>query len=206
MKKKNLDLYSDNNPQDTIKNLGYKDKEKAKYTINAVKNYSLKYQFQVINTMYNRAKYHKNRTKNMEEAMKIFKKWLNEYKIKNVVSKKDNYEFLPLRVIKKYEPLAEKYKVSEVCRGVKKAKTSDKGFLVVYKEIGGKTHKNKLKNIPVKKTKPNGVDWYRKRDVQIKAKLSQIERMNLKLFEDGKPTKIHINLIMWAYSPVKKKI
>ena len=66
--------------------------------------------------------------------------------------------------------------------------------------------KNKLKNIPVKKTKPNGVDWYRKRDVQIKAKLSQIERMNLKLFEDGKPTKIHINLIMWAYSPEKKKI
>jgi hypothetical protein len=48
MYEKKLDLYSDNNPKDTIKNLGYKNEEKAKYTINAVKNYSKKYQFQVL--------------------------------------------------------------------------------------------------------------------------------------------------------------
>ena len=28
--------------------------------------------------MYNRAKYHPNRTKDMEAAMKVFKKWLNK--------------------------------------------------------------------------------------------------------------------------------
>ena len=55
------------------------------------------------------------------------------------------------------------------------------------------------------KTNPNGIDWYRKRDVQIKAKLSQINKMKLKLFDkNGNPTKIHLNLIMWAYSPSKK--
>lgn len=30
--------------------------------------------------MYNRAKYHKYRTKDMEEAMKVFKKWLKEFR------------------------------------------------------------------------------------------------------------------------------
>lgn len=73
----NLSLYEDYNPKTTIKNLGFKDKEKALYTINKIKNKNLKYQKNVINTMYNRAKYHPNRTKDMEEAMKIFKRWLN---------------------------------------------------------------------------------------------------------------------------------
>lgn len=202
----NKELYSDKNPKNTIKGLGYKNKEKAKFTIDRVKSYSIKYQFQVINTMYNRAKFHKNKTKEMEEAMKIFKKWLDKYKKNlNKESNKDEYEFLNLSKIKKYEKMAEKLKVSEVSRGVKKSKLSDKGFLEVYKEIKGKKNKNKLKEIPIKKSNPNGIDWYRKRDVQIKAKLSQIKKMKLKLFDsNGNPTKIHLNLIMWAYSPSKK--
>ena len=205
-KKKNQDLYTDNNPKDTIKNLGYKDEEKAKYTIDAIKNYSKKYQFQVINTMYNRAKFHKNRTENMKKAMKIFKKWLDNYKnINDDVNNNDNYDFLKLDIINKFEKLAEEYNVSLVTRGIKKSSVSDTGFLVVYREIGGKKNKNKLKKIPVKKEKPNGVDWYRKRDVQIKAKMAQIKKQNLKLFDENNlPTRIHLNLIMCAYSPSKK--
>ena len=206
-KKKNMDLYSDNNPKDTIKNLGYKNEEKAKYTINAVKNYSKKYQFQVINTMYNRAKFHKNKTENMEKAMVIFKKWLDNYKNMKDENDNDNFEFLDLDIINKYEKLADEYKVSLVTRGLKESSTSDTGFLVVYRKIGGKKNKNKLKDIPVKKVKPNGVDWYRKRDVQIKAKMAQINKQNLNLFDDNnQPTRIHLNLIMWAFSPVPKKL
>lgn len=74
----NLSLYEDYKPETTIKNLGFKNKEKALYTINKIKNKNLKYQKSVINTMYNRAKYHPNRTKDMEEAMKVFKKWLHK--------------------------------------------------------------------------------------------------------------------------------
>ena len=72
----NLSLYEDYNPKTTIKNLGFKNKEKALYTINKIKDKKLTYQKNVINTMYNRAKYHPNRTKDMEAAMKVFKKWL----------------------------------------------------------------------------------------------------------------------------------
>ena len=79
LRNENLSLYEDYKPETTIKNLGFKNKEKAIYTIKKIKNKSLKYQKSVINTMYNRAKYHPNRTKDMEDAMKIFKKWLNKY-------------------------------------------------------------------------------------------------------------------------------
>jgi hypothetical protein len=40
---------------------------------------------QVVNTMYNRAKYHANQTDGMRDAMKIFKKWLNNKKSKRSI-------------------------------------------------------------------------------------------------------------------------
>ena len=40
----NLSLYSDYNPKTTTQGLGFKNKEKALYTIKAVKNRSIKYQ------------------------------------------------------------------------------------------------------------------------------------------------------------------
>jgi hypothetical protein len=76
----NLSLYEDYNKETTIKNLGFKDEEKAKYTIKRIKNKDMKYKKNVINTMYNRAKYHPYRTKEMEKAMAIFKKWLSANK------------------------------------------------------------------------------------------------------------------------------
>jgi hypothetical protein len=76
----NKSLYEDKHPKTSLKNTGFKDSKKAYYTIKLVKKYSLVYQFQVINTMYNRAKYHPYQTEDMRKAMKIFKKWLDEYK------------------------------------------------------------------------------------------------------------------------------
>ena len=78
----NISLYQDNHPTMSLKGTGYKNKEKALQTIELVKNKSLIYQFQVINTMYNRAKYHPHRTKDMLEAMKVYRKWLKSHKIK----------------------------------------------------------------------------------------------------------------------------
>lgn len=80
-KYKNLDLYSDNNPETTIKGLGFKNKDKAIYTINKIKKFDLTYQKNVVVTMYFRAKHHPNKTKDMKEAMKIFEKWMKKHKI-----------------------------------------------------------------------------------------------------------------------------
>lgn len=75
-----LSLYEDYNPKTTIQGLGFKDKEKAIYTINKIKNEPLKYQKSVISTMIGRAKNHPYQTKEMREAIKIFKDWLKKNK------------------------------------------------------------------------------------------------------------------------------
>ena len=82
----NLSLFSDYNPKTTTYGLGFKDKEKALYTIKAIKNRDLKYQLNVIATMLGRAKKHPYKTKNMKDAIKVFSLWMKNYK-KNKLTK-----------------------------------------------------------------------------------------------------------------------
>ena len=70
-------LYSSGNKKPRVKT-GYANKEKAEMTLKNIKKEELSYQLQVVNTMYNRAKYHKYQTEGMKEAMKIFKNWLKK--------------------------------------------------------------------------------------------------------------------------------
>ncbi len=77
-------LYNDLHPDKSLKNTGFKNEEKALNTIKLVSKYPLTYQFSVINTMYNRAKFHPYRTKDMLKAMKIFAVWLKKYKEKKL--------------------------------------------------------------------------------------------------------------------------
>ena len=82
----NLSLFSDYNPKTTTYGLGFKDKEKALYTVKAIKNRDLKYQVNVIATMLGRAKKHPYKTKNMKDAIKVFSLWMKNYK-KNRITK-----------------------------------------------------------------------------------------------------------------------
>ena len=76
----NLSLFSDYNPKTTTYGLGFKDKEKALYTVKAIKNRDLKYQVNVIATMLGRARKHPYKTKNMKDAVKVFSSWMKNYK------------------------------------------------------------------------------------------------------------------------------
>ena len=78
--KTNLSLYSDYDPKNTITGLGFKNKEKALYTINKIKNQPIKYQKSVVSTMIGRAKNHPHKNKDMEQAIKIFEDWLKKNK------------------------------------------------------------------------------------------------------------------------------
>ncbi len=76
-------LYKPNkNPKKSIKNTGFKDKEKALETIRIVKDLEKNHQMQIILTMYYRAEYHPNKTKDMVDAQKVFKKWLKKRNVK----------------------------------------------------------------------------------------------------------------------------
>ena len=204
-KKTNSKLYADDHPTTSLKGTGFKDKKTAEKTISLIEKRSLKYQYDVINTMYNRAKYHPNQTNEMIEAMTIFKKWLLNYK--NRKSQEPNYNFLTLEQIAKYEKIANEYGVSEVARGIKPSTKTDEGFLQVYKKV---KKPYKLQYIPIKKTRPQGQDYYSFRNSFISSRLGQMKHSKTPLFyTDGKykgmPTKQHIILIMYAYSPTNLK-
>jgi hypothetical protein len=78
MKKVNKSLYEDKHPKTSTKGTGFKNKMKALATIKIIKDRDIIYQKQVVNTMYNRAKYHPYQTEGMKEAMEVFKKWLDK--------------------------------------------------------------------------------------------------------------------------------
>ena len=80
LKPLNLSLYSDYKPETTLRGLGFKNKEKATYTIDAIKARDKKYQVNVVSTMLGRAKKHPNKTADMDEAILVFEKWMVNYK------------------------------------------------------------------------------------------------------------------------------
>lgn len=78
IKPKNLSLYSDYNKETTITGLGFKNKEKALYTIDRIKSKSVIYQKQLLNTMIGRANNHPYKNKDMLDAVKIFERYLKK--------------------------------------------------------------------------------------------------------------------------------
>jgi hypothetical protein len=79
-KSTNKSLFEDKHPKTSTKGTGFKDKQKALDTLKIIKDRELIYQKQVVNTMYNRAKYHPHQTENMKEAMKVFSIWIEKNK------------------------------------------------------------------------------------------------------------------------------
>ena len=80
MKKVNKSLYEDKHPKTSTKGTGFKNKIKAIETLKIIKDRDIVYQKQVVNTMFNRAKYHPHQTYEMKQAMKVFKEWLDKNK------------------------------------------------------------------------------------------------------------------------------
>jgi hypothetical protein len=79
-------LYNANkNPKKGTKGTGFKDEEKALETIRIIKKLDKVKQMQIVLTMYYRAEHHPHRTKEMQQAQKIFKKWLISKGYKNSV-------------------------------------------------------------------------------------------------------------------------
>ena len=206
IEKKSLNLYTNAHPEKTLK-VGFKNASTAISTIHKVEKSkkSNHHKYLIIHTMYYRAKYHPHQTKEMKEAMKIFKEWLNEKKIRKK-QKGGDLSYLPLSIILPFEKLADYYQISKKARGLEKPTTTNEGFLVVYKRM---KDPKKLKDIPCKKSNPNGVHWDRKRNIEIKGKIGQMKRFHIPLYHKegilkGLPTKMHVILVMWGYSPDPK--
>lgn len=91
------------------------------------------------------------------------------------------HAYLSEAVIARYRPLAVRLGVSSVAR-------SPRGFLAAYRRAGGQ---------PAKLSER----WRRRREAFIARHMAQVRERGEPLWEGGLPTRRHLALIMWAYSP-----
>jgi hypothetical protein len=93
---------------------------------------------------------------------------------------------LSLSLARKFQPLAAR-------RGVSKVARSGRGFMAAYARAGGD-----LRKLPRK--------WQAKREAFIKRHMAQVHKRRESLFKDGVPTRRHLALVMWAYSPAPTRL
>lgn len=207
-------LFSDNNPETTVQGYGFSNPRIANKTLDDLKNRDIDYQFQVVNTMFNRAKQvikktkNKESIKNIKQVLGIYTKWLNNYKTQKLNIKLSKPYLYPSQ-ISSLEFLAKYYDISKKARGLEKPTTSDEGFLVIWRRVKG--DKKQLRNLPVKKSVPQGQTWDKQRNNFIIRRLSMIKNAKDKLYytsgpDKGLPTKLHVNMMMWGYSPDSKNV
>jgi len=95
--------------------------------------------------------------------------------------------YLPLSVVEEYAPLAKRLDVSVVAR-------SRRGFLAAYRRAGGN-----FDDLPE--------TWRRTRWAFVSRHMAQLRGRGEPLFlEPGVPSRRHLALIMWAYSPAPSKL
>ena len=97
------------------------------------------------------------------------------------------HKFLSWSTIRKWVPLMEALGVSEAAR-------SSRGFLAAYLNTSGRA--DRLTH-----------DWISKREGFIARHMAQMIANDEPLFdEQGVPTRRHLALIAWAYSPQPRKL
>jgi hypothetical protein len=213
-KTKKGQLFSDDNPETTVHGYGFQNAKIAQYTIDDLKYRDIDYQFQVVNTMYYRGQEVIKRTKdktrlqNIKNSLDIFFNWLSNYKQLNL-GKTQSFPYMTYKQIKTLEFLAEFYDISHKARGLQKPTKSDKGFIPVWKEV--KSDKKLLRNYPIKESIPQGQTWDKHRNFFIVRRLSMIKNAKDVLYYTtgpftGLPTKLHVNMMMWGYSPDAKSL
>lgn len=117
----------------------------------------------------------------------------------NPFSASDDYPWLSLRQVQKWVPLMEELGVSEVARKGG-SKVTGEGFLQAYKACGGR------KACMERRMATSRTTWAQRRAGFVARHMAQVENRHERLWRKrrGKwePTRRHLGLIAWAFSPM----
>ncbi|KDR19248.1 uncharacterized protein LOC110830154 [Zootermopsis nevadensis] len=201
-------LFGSETTETTFQGAGFKDKEKALETLHLLEGRDVTFQFQIINSMFHRAKVIHKRTKdpekvrNLAEAIDTFEKWLDDYRSHSRA--KENLTYLPLDVVQAFKPLADRYDIKTEVPGV------EANFLKVYLEAEGDL--KKLRVLKVNSHDEKSITWDVHRNKNLKPLVERIKgedapplyRAEGKV--KGLPSREHVELVMWGYSPEVTKL
>ncbi|GAB7345081.1 hypothetical protein MBLNU457_3485t1 [Dothideomycetes sp. NU457] len=196
-------LYTDDNPQTTLHGTGFKDADTAHRTLKLVSQRSLTYQFQTINTLLCRARTHKHKTPGMEASMKIFQEWIDTFGDQKAAVR-------PFRLLSKnnVKVYLERYDKGEYgVEGEADGELKDaEEFARMYVDLEAR---KRLANILYDNEHPEREDWEVRRYKHLCSLVDEGKKYevgDLWIDElDRLPTKMHLKMILWAYSPSPSK-
>ena len=108
------DLYTDEEPTNTIQGLGFKDKETALRSINIIRRSGKTHahKIQAAMAMEQRARFHPSKTKGIREAQKVYERYIEEMKEKTKAMK--NPSNIPFPVPEEYQEELERRLTEEM--------------------------------------------------------------------------------------------
>ncbi|XP_045489006.1 uncharacterized protein LOC110996169 isoform X1 [Pieris rapae] len=184
-------------PPDTVPGLGFKDKEATDNTLRELEGRDPDYQKLAVRGLIGRAKRvltcTRDETKiaNIKESISIYEKFLDDFETQHL--SKQNNPYLPLGIVRTCLRLAGD-NITE----------QQKSFIDAYASVNGE-----YKRLRTVLEKDDGKSW----DIVRNAALKDLKEkyVDAKLYnEKDEPTKEHLELLLWAYSPdaarVKKVI
>ncbi|CAH0757864.1 unnamed protein product [Diatraea saccharalis] len=179
-------------PADTVPGLGFKDKDAADGTIKELEGRDPDYQKLAVKGLIGRAKRvltcTRDETKlaNIKEAISIFEKFLDDFDT-NHMSKQNN-PYISLGHVRTAEKMAD---------GIT---DQQKSFIAAYVSVNGE-----YKRLRTVQSSEGGKTWDIVRNVALKD--LKEKHAEAKLFDEKEqPTKEHIEMMLWAYSPEPARV
>jgi hypothetical protein len=210
---KDSHLYTDDNPATTLHGTGFKDAATANHTLELISKRSLTYQFQTINTLFHRARNHPSVKKaktsdeapaGIQEALAIFKTWLDEtYPASKAALRAAGFK-----------PLLSKTLVGKHLDKINAAKgdalidAEAADFASLYVSL---PKNRRLGNVLLDDGKPGEADWEVRRYGALNKLVPEGDEDGKGWAEDrlwdgkGGLSAEHLTLVAWGWSPVGER-
>lgn len=108
--------------------------------------------------------------------------------------------WLPLSVVSAALPALRARGVSAVARGDQRSDQTRMGFVAAYAAVEGRPH------VLAQRLATGQQTWAERRDAFLRRHLAQAKANGETWWKDGRPTRRHLALVAWAYSPTPQRL
>ncbi|XP_013178968.1 PREDICTED: microtubule-associated protein 1A [Papilio xuthus] len=180
-------------PPDTVPGLGFKDKATAESTLKELEGRDPDYQKLAVKGLIGRAKRvltctrDETKISNIKEALSLFDKFLDDFDTMHL--SKQNNPYISLGIMRTCVAKADGLLTEQ-----------QKSFIEAYSSVNGE-----YKRLRTVAEKEGGKTWDIVRNIALKELKEKYA--DVKLFDEkDEPTKEHLEMLLWAYSPEQARV